>query len=91
MVIGEEGKPQGYVKRTAHQATSRGIELRNLLSLDSRFSYAYINGMLEIALERNLKVGPDTHTNVRLSRWYSPLPPITPTSTTNPTSVTSNR
>lgn len=26
----------------------------------------------------------DTHMNVRLSRWYSPLPPITPTSTKPP-------
>ena len=45
MVIGEEGKPQGYVRVKAHRATSRGIELRSLLSLDLRFSYGYINAM----------------------------------------------
>jgi hypothetical protein len=38
--------------------------------------------MSEVALVRQSRAWvTDTHTNVRLSRWYSPLPPITPTST----------
>lgn len=75
MVIGELGKPHGYLGRCKSRRRRRAM-LRTVSGLTCLLCN---KGSLAIVATG---YSFSTHTSVRLSRLYSPLPPITPTSTT---------